>query len=99
MIRLARIYLASPGKSFDLLEVLKELRDAVKAAAGVDVMILATMGSQVGEYFSASNYDSLADFEAKGTKILGDARYQAAVKKLDGLVVPGSSRDYFMRQV
>lgn len=99
MIRLARIHLALPGKSFELLEVLKEAAEAVKAAAGVDVMILATMGSQVGEYFSASNYENFADFEAKGMKILSDPRYQAVVKKLDGLVAPGSSRDYLMRQV
>jgi hypothetical protein len=42
------------------------------------------------------NYDSLADFEEKGAKILGNAQYQAVVKKLDGLVVPGSSRDHLL---
>jgi hypothetical protein len=78
---------------------LKEVREVVKAAAGVDMMIFATMGSQVGEYFTASNYESFADFETKAMKIIGDGRYQSAVKKLNGVVVPGSSRDHFLRQV
>ena len=99
MVRLARIHVALPGKSFALVAVLKEAAEAVKAAAGVEVMVFGSLGAQVGEYISVSNYDSLGDFETKAVKILGDERYQAVIKKLEGLVVPGSSRDHFLRSV
>jgi hypothetical protein len=99
MIRLARIVVAMPGKTFELLAALKEAAGAVKAAAGVEVMVFGSLGAQVGEYISVSNYDSLADFEEKGGKILASPEYQAVVKKFEGLIVPGSSRDHFLRQV
>jgi len=46
-----------------------------------------------------SNYSSLADFEEKMAKLLGSAEWQAMVKKFEGLVVPGSTRDHFLRQI
>jgi hypothetical protein len=99
MIRLARFHVAMPGKSAALLSLLKEVAAVIKSAAGVEVLVFASLGSHVGESMSVSNYNSLADFEEKATKILASADYQALVKKLDGLVVPGSSHDHLLRQV
>jgi hypothetical protein len=99
MIRLARITVAMPGKSFELLAALKETAGAVKAAAGVDVTVFGSMGAQVGEFVSVSNYASLAEFEEKAAKVLASPLYQAAVKKYEGLIVPGSTHDHFLRQV
>ena len=72
---------------FELMAALKEAAKAVKAAAGVEVMVFSSMEAQVGEFISVTNYDSLADFEEKGSKVLASPAYQAAVKKFDG---PGS---------
>ncbi len=99
MIRLARIFVAMPGETFELLAVLKEAAAVVKKIAGVEVMTFASMGSNVGEFVSVSNYSSLAEFEEKSTKLLGSAEYQSVVKKIRGLVVPGSSHDHFLRQI
>jgi hypothetical protein len=99
MIRLARLAVAMPGKSFELLAALKESAAIVKSVSGIDVTIFGSMGAQVGEYVSVTNYSSLADFEEKAAKILGSAQYQAVVKKFEGLVVPGSTHDHFLRQV
>ena len=97
MIRLARMVVAMPGKAFELQAALKEVVAAVKEVSGVEVTIMASFGSQVGEFVSASNYESLADFEEKGAKIIGSAQYQAAIRKFEGLIVPGSARDHLMR--
>ena len=99
MIRLARLSTAMPGKVFELQAVLKEVAAVVKAVSDVEVLTFASMGAQIGEVVTVSNYSSLADFEEKAAKILGSAEYQAVVKKLEGLVVPGSPREHFLRQI
>lgn len=99
MIRLARISVAMPGKVFELQAVLKEVAATIKAVSGVEVAIFASMGASVGEVVAVSNYNSLADFEEKAARILGSPEYQAKVKKLEGLVVPGSAHDHFLRQI
>ena len=80
MIRLARINVAMPGKTFELHAALKEAAAIIKRVAGVEVTTFASMGAQVGETISVSNYGSLADFEEKSAKILGSPEYQAVVK-------------------
>src|SRR5208283_3092983 len=67
MIRLARINIAMPGKSFEVMAALKETGEIVKSVTGVEVMTCGSMGSHVGEFVSVSNYTSLADFEEKAT--------------------------------
>jgi len=99
MIRLARITVATPGKTFELLAVLKEAAGVVKSVAGTEVTTFTSMGSHVGEFVSVSNYTSLADFEEKSAKILASGEWHAVVKKFEGLVVPGSSHDHFLRQI
>jgi hypothetical protein len=99
MIRLARISTAMPGRLFELQAVLKEVAAVVKAVSGVEVLIFGSMGAKIGEMVTASNYSSLADFEEKWAKILGSAEYQAVVKKLEGLIVPGSPHEHFLRQI
>ena len=99
VIRLARISVAAPGQTFELLAVLKEAAAVVEKVAGIEVLTFASMGSLVGEFVSVSNYSSLAEFEEKSTKLLASADYHAVVKKLAGLVVPGSSHDHFLRQL
>ena len=99
MIRLARISLAAPGKTFELMAALKEVASVVKSVAGVEVTTFASMGAQVGEFVSVSNYSSLADFEEKSAKVLGSPKYHEAVKKFEGLMVPGAARDHFLREI
>jgi hypothetical protein len=65
----------------------------------VEVTTFTSMGSQVGEIVSVSNYSSLPDFEEKSAKLLGSSEWHAMAKKFEGLIVPGSSRDHFLRQV
>jgi hypothetical protein len=99
MIRLARIHVAMPGKTFELLAALKEAADIVKSVTGLEVTTLVSMGAQVGETVSVINYKSMAEFDEMMTKVLGSKAYQAVVKKFETLIVPGSSRDHFLRQV
>ncbi len=99
MIRLARINVAMPGKTFELMAALKEAADVVKSVTGAEVTTFASMGAHVGEFVSVSNYASLAEFEEKVAKLLGNAKYQAVIKKFEGLIVPGASHDHFLREV
>ena len=99
MVRLARIVVAMPGKTSEVAALLKETAAIIKSVVGVDVIVFSSLGAQVGELMSVSNYNNLADFEEKGTKILGSAEYQAAIKKFEGLLVPGASHDHLLRQI
>ena len=80
------------------MAALKEAASVIKSVNGVEVTTFASMGAQVGEFVSVSNYSSLADFEEKSAKILGSAKYQEVVKKFEGLLVRGASRDHFLRK-
>jgi hypothetical protein len=99
MIRLARFSTAMPGKAFELQAVLKEVAAVLKAVSGVETLTFASMGAQIGEMVNVSNYSSLADFEEKWAEILASSEYQAVVKKLERLVVPGSPHEHFLRQI
>jgi hypothetical protein len=99
MIRLARIQLAMPGKGFELIAAVKEAASVVKAVTGHEVMTFASMGAQVGETVSVVNFDSWAEYEEATDKLIASRDYQAIVKKFEGLVVPGASRDHFLRQI
>jgi hypothetical protein len=99
MIRNARIHVAMPGKSFEVMALLKEAAEIVKSVTEVEVTVFGSMGSHVGEFVSVSNYASLADCEEKVAKLLADTKYHAAVKKFEGLLVPGASHDHFLRQI
>ena len=59
MIRLARINVAMPGKTFELMAALKETAEVVQSVTGAEVLTFASMGSHVGEFVSVSNYASL----------------------------------------
>jgi hypothetical protein len=87
MIRLARITVAMPGKTFELMAALKEAASVAKSVTGVEITIFSSMGAQVGEYVNVS------------TKLLGSAEWQAVVKKFEGVIVPGSTHDHFLRQI
>ena len=97
MIRQARIVLAMPGKAFELVAAVKEIAAVIHAVAGVEVQIFASLGAQVGEMVAVSNFASLAEFEEKSTKILTSPEYQAAVRKVGGLAVPGATHDHLLR--
>ena len=45
------------------------------------------------------NFSSMAMFEEASVKLLTSKDWQARTKKLEGLVVPGASRDQLLRQV
>jgi hypothetical protein len=99
MIRLARTVVAMPGKQFEVLAVIKETAAVVKAEAGVEVTVFGRLGGHVGEIVSVTNYNSLADFEEKVAKILASAKYQAVIKKFEGLIEPGLQHDRLLRQL
>lgn len=99
MIRLARINVAAPGKSFELMAALKEAASVVKAVTGHEVTVFASMGAQVGEFIAVVNYASLAEYEEATARILASRDYQAVAKKFEGLLVPGASRDHLLRQI
>jgi hypothetical protein len=99
MIRLARSYVAMPGKYFEAVAAVKEAGAIVEKVAGVKVTIFTRLGGQVGELTSVTNYSNLADLEERAAKILASAEYQAVVKKLEGLIVPGQYNDRLMREV
>ena len=99
MIRLARINVAMPGKTFELLAALKETAEIVKSVTGTEVINFASMGAQVGETVSVLNFSSLAEYEEKIAKLVASADYRAAMKSFEDLVVPGASHDHFLRQI
>jgi len=88
-----------PGKIFDLLAFAKEAASAIKSANGTVVSVSTSIGGVVGEVAWTSTYESLAQMEERTAKMMADAGYTALLKRADGLVVPGATRDQIWRTI
>ena len=99
MIRLARVHVAAPGKAFELIAALKEAAGIAKAMTGLELTNFISIGAQVGETVSVMNFSSMEMFEEASVKLLTSKDWQMRTKKLEGLVVPGLSRDQLLRQI
>ena len=99
MITFVRTTVAMPGKLFELLAVAKEIAGLVKRVTGKDLAVSAAVGGVVGEIAWIAHYDSLAQLDEGNAKIMADAEVRSMVKKLEGLVVPGTTRDHLWRHL
>jgi hypothetical protein len=99
MIRLARVHVAAPGKTFELIAALKEAAGVVKVVTGLELTNFISMGAQVGETVSVMNFSSMEMFEEASVRLLTSKDWQARTRKFEGLVVPGLSRDQLLRQI
>src|SRR5476649_2216395 len=99
MIVFIRTVVAAPGKSADLMAFAKEIVQVIKQANGVDVSISTAIGGALGAIAWTSMYESLAQMEESGAKLMADPGYLAMLRKVEGLVVPGSGHDQLWRVV
>ena len=97
MITFVRSAVALPGKMFEVLAFAKEMAAVVKRANGTDLSVGSSVGGVVGEIVWISTYDSLAQMEERVAKMTADPGYVAALKKAEGLLVPGATRDHIWR--
>jgi hypothetical protein len=93
MITFVRTNIALPGKVLELLAVAKEIAAVVKGLTGMDLAVCSAFGGNPTEVAWLSQGDSVAQLEANYVKVMADAGYRNALKKLENLVVPGSARD------
>ncbi|MGD0565224.1 MAG: hypothetical protein ABSA66_19315 [Roseiarcus sp.] len=99
MITFVRTAAPLPGKFFELLAFAKEISALIKRLTGKDVSVSAAVGGPAGELAWTLQYDNLAQLEETTGKLLADPEYRATFKKLEGLVVPGSTRDQIWRRL
>jgi hypothetical protein len=93
MVKVVRTNVALPGKVFELLAVAKEIAVVVKELTGMDIAVCFAIGGNPTQVAWILEVDSVAQLEANYTKMMADAAYRTAVKKLENLVVPGSAHD------
>jgi hypothetical protein len=77
----------------------KEIVQVIKQAHGVGVSISTAIGGTLGAIAWTSMYESLAQMEVSGAKLMADPSYVAMLRKVEGLVVPGSGHDQLWRVV
>jgi hypothetical protein len=99
MITFVATIVAMPAKIVETVTIAKEMAELIKRATGVEVAAGASFGGRVNEVALISQYDSLAHMEAASDKVLADADFLAGVKRFEGLLVPGASRDHIWRHV
>ena len=99
MIKLARVHVAAPGKTFELIAALREAAGIAKGVTGLELTNFISMGAQVGETVSVMNFSSMEMFEEATVKLLTSKDWQLRTKKFEGLVVPGLSHDQLLRQI
>jgi len=93
MIKVVRTNVALPGRVFELSAVAKEIAAVVKELTGKDIAVCFAIGGNPTEVAWIFEVDSVAQLEANYTKMMADAGYRTAVKKVENLVVPGSAHD------
>ena len=93
MVTFVRTNVALPGKLFELLAVAKEIAAVVKGLTGTDLAVCSAFGGNPTEVAWIWQVDSVAQLETNAGKVMGDAEYRTALKKVENLVVPGSARD------
>ena len=99
MITFVRTIVAMPGRIAETLAAAKEMSGLVKRATGVDVAVTTSVGGNVSEIAWISRHDSLAQLETINEKMFADADVRAGMKKFEGLLVPGASRDHIWTHV
>ena len=93
MVTFIRTVVALPGKLFELLALAKEIAAVVKGVTGMDLAVCSAFGGNPTEVAWIWQFDSVAQLETNAVKVMADAEYRTALKKLENLVVPGSARD------
>jgi hypothetical protein len=99
MITFVRTATALPGKAIELLAFAREIAAVVKNASGAQLTVGATVGGANGEVAWIANYENLAHLEEAFVKLMASAEYRDAIKKVEHLAVPGSSRDQIWRHI
>ncbi len=99
MITFVRTATAVPGKAIELIAFAYKIAGVVTSVTGVKVTVGVTVGGANGEVAWIANYDNLAHFEEALGKLMGAAEYREALKKVEHLAVPGSSRDQIWRHI
>lgn len=99
MITFVRTLVAMPGRVFDVLTQAKEIAGLAKQVTGVEIAVGTSFGGSISEIAMISRFDSLAQMEAANDKMMADANVRAGMRKFEGLLVPGTSRDHVWRHV
>jgi hypothetical protein len=99
MVTFIRTVVALPGKLFELLALAKEIAAVVKGVTGMDLAVCSAFGGNPTEVAWIWQFDSVAQLETNAVKVMADAEYRTALKKLENLVVPGSARDQIWMHV
>jgi hypothetical protein len=99
MVTFIRTVVALPGKLFELLALAKEIAAVVKGVTGMDLAVCSAFGGNPTEGAWIWQFDRVAQLETNAVKVMADAEYRTALKKLENLVVPGSARDQIWMHV
>ena len=99
MITFRRSSSVAPGMFSAAIAFANEIKAQVKASAGVDLQIEIPIGGNPSRVAWVANYESLAELDATGLKLLGDPKYQELLKKAAGIIVPETTVDEMWRTI
>jgi hypothetical protein len=97
LITFIRTTVAKPGKHPELLAFAKEIASVVKRASGTEVSVGNSICGTPGEIVWTSHNDSLSQLEERATKMSASTEYATMLKKGEGLIVAGTTRDHIWR--
>lgn len=99
MITFIRTSVIAPGKIGPALAFAKEVAAFVKAKNGTELSITMPVGGNPNRIGWAARFESLADYEAKMSGMMADAKYMELISAGALHFVPGSAHDEIWRSV
>ena len=99
MIRFMRTAAIAPGMRVEALAYAKTLSEYWRTQFGAKLEVLVPIGGNPHRIGWRTEYESLADMEAKRARVSADAKYQEMLRSGSGNFIAGSLNDVIWQTV
>ena len=99
MITFIRSASIAPGKTGDAIAFANQIGKHIKENYGVTLELLMPLGGNPNRIAWHARYETLAQVEALGAKLLADAEYMGTIAKNSATFLPGSVHDEIWRTI
>ena len=99
MISMTRSAAIAPGKTREALTFAHAIAKMIHETYGVKLELQMPIGGNPNRIAWHARYESIADWDALGTKLIGDADYAAAVAANSATFIAGSVHDDIWRSI
>jgi hypothetical protein len=99
MITFIRSASIAPGKTGDAIALANQIGKHITENYGITIELLMPVGGNPNRIAWHARYETLAQVEALGAKLLADTEYMGIIAKNSATFLPGSVHDEIWRTI